>query len=111
MLLVETPVDPKFKKGYGISQCYCCLSLPGPENRGFVWLRRMACLVETCKECCEGEFLDCKDPTGKCGDWIKCRLLHARPSRERKAAEGSNSDRGSKLTVRSLIQCEIVCSF
>ena len=43
------------------------------------------------------------------GDWIMCRLLHARPSRERKAAEGSNSDRGSKLTVHSLIQFQIVC--
>ena len=102
MLRVEKPIESKYQKYYTISKCYCAFVSSKPEHKGFVWLRRMVCLCEGCLECQEGRFLDCKDPSGKCGPWVKCRLIQARPYRER-IPEVNSVGLGPKITVNILI--------
>ena len=102
LLHVEKPVESKYQDGYTISKCYCCLALPGPEHKGYVYLRRMACLCADCEECKSEKYLDCKHPSGKCGPWIKCRLVHHRPCRKRPARENSKG-KGPAFTVNIFI--------
>ena len=97
-LHVEVPIDPKYRDGYTISKCYCSLTKAGLENKGFTWLRRMACLVEGCEHCSSGRYLECQDPSGKCGPWVKCRLVQTASCRKRRPAANSNG-LGAQITV------------
>ena len=109
LLHVEKPMEAKYRKGYSISKCYCMLCLPGAENKGYVWLRRMACFHEDCEECAAGEFLDCKDPGGCCGPWIKCRLIHGHQNRQRMPVAGSKG-LGPKISVFDTVFVKIELS-
>ena len=99
----EIPTEVKYRKVYTISKCYCSLVRPGLENKGKVWLRKQACMDETCPECCRGAFFECKDPTGLCGPWVECKLIEKSPCRVKRPAT-ENGGLGPKILVLSKLE-------